>query len=427
MSLRVARAACVAVVVVAGFHSAARGEDWTRFRGPDGSATAIDGDAPTTWSASQNLLWRAELPGPGSSCPITFGDKIFLTAYSGYGLNAEEPGEIANLRLHVLCVDRRKGTLLWDRAMPATDPQPYEGQVTNHGYATPTPVTDGEAVYSFFGCSGVVAHDFDGNELWRTNVGSKTTGFGSAASPILWRDTVIVNASIESQSLVALHKRTGQEVWRVSDVKRAWNTPLVVDVEGGPSELILNCENTLRSFDPDTGDELWTCEAIKDYVCPSAVLHDGVVYVIGGRPREALAVRPGGRGDVTATHRLWFAKSGANVTSPVVHEGHIYFLDDRGVFHCVRAEDGEIVYRERMPAGNRVYASVALAGDKLYAVSRDQGTFVVRANPEKYEEVALNKLDGDDSLFNASPTIDDGQIFLRSDKYLYCIAAPAVP
>src|SRR5262249_15777882 len=150
------------------------------------------------WSNDQNLVWRSEMPGFGSSCPITFGNRIFVTAYSGYGLDAETPGGIEDLGLHVGCLDRKDGTIVWDRPIPASNAQAYEGQVINDGYATPTPVTDGKGVYSFFGSSGVVSHDFEGNELWRASAGTKTTGFGSAASPILHGDLLIVNASIES-------------------------------------------------------------------------------------------------------------------------------------------------------------------------------------------------------------------------------------
>ena len=201
-------------------------------------------------------------------------------------------------------------------------------------------------------------------------------------------------------------------------MRSSWNTPHLVDLDDGKQELVVSVQGTILGFDPASGEELWRCDGIQDYVCPSVVSHEGIVYCIGGRRSKAIAVRAGGRGDVTDSHRLWEAQAGANVCSPVVHDGHLYWVSDRQkVAYCVRLEDGEVVYSERFP--QQPYAS-ALQGDgKLYIVTRRGGTFVLAAKPE-FELISHNELD-DKSTFNASPIVSDGKLFLRSDTFLYCI------
>jgi hypothetical protein len=175
------------------------------------------------------------------------------------------------------------------------------------------------------------------------------------------------------------------------------------------------------AFDPQTGKQLWTCEGFRDYVCPSLVAHEGVIYVIGVRAHLALAVRAGGNGDVSKTHVLWRLERGSNVCSPVYHDGHLYWAHEKeGIFYCVNAKDGNLVYEKRLePASGKIYASTVLADGKLYVVSQTKGTYVIEAKPE-FKLLARNTLE-DPSIFNASPAIVDSQMFLRSDRALYCI------
>ena len=171
-------------------------------------------------------------------------------------------------------------------------------------------------------------------------------------------------------------------------------------------------------LNPNTGEELWRCAGIQDYVCPSMISYQGIVYAIGGRQSRAIAVRAGGEGDVTETHRLWEAKAGANVSSPVIHAGHMYWVSDRNqVAYCVRLRDGEVIYSERFPS--QPYASALAGENKIYIVTRYDGTYVLKAEPE-FIQIAHNVL-SDDSTFNASPAISNSQLFLRSDRFLYCI------
>jgi outer membrane protein assembly factor BamB len=398
--------------------------DWPQFRGPDGNGTAAEASPPIKWSDSENIVWKTPLPGRGASSPIVWDDRIFVTAYTGYGEdidNLETPGSKSDLRLHVISFDRSTGKLLWDSEIPASaETQDYSKRIADHGYATGTPATDGEAVYAYFGVSGLAAFDLNGKLLWRAETGTKTAGFGSASSPVLHGDLVLVNASIESDTLFAFDRKTGREVWQTGPINRAWTSPCLVTAPDGSTELVLNHLDEVVGYDPLTGDKLWWCAAIDDYIVPVPITHDGIVYCLGGRSNRSLAIRPGGRGDVTGTHKLWQKSIGANVTSPVYFDGHLYWASDKGVQCCLRASDGEEVYRERLPTGSRIYASIIRAGKHFYVTTRDAGIVVLDAVPE-YREVATNVIASDETLVNASPAVSGDQLLLRTDRFLYCI------
>ena len=406
------------------FLSASRlaADDWTRFRGPGGSGSSQQTGLPLTWSETENIVWRAALPGYGASSPVTSGGRIFLTGYSGYGTDQTDSAAKADLVQHVFSLDRADGRLLWDRTSPANDEeQDYKSYIALHGYASHTPVTDGRAVFAFFGSSGVVAYDVAGDHLWTAKVGAGTHGFGTASSPVLYDDLVIINASVESGSVVALSKTTGKEVWRAGGIQSAWNTPVLVSVKDGEKELVIHCQGQILGFDPVTGKQLWNYQTGKgSYICPSVVAVDGVVYAICGRDGKVVAVRAGGRGDVTETREVWSSQGSSNVPSPVFHGGYLYWISDTGIAHCLDAALGASVYQKRLGNTDRVYASVVSADGRLYAVTRQRGTFVLSAGPE-FEQLAHNAIAGDGSIFNASPTVSNGHLLLRSDKYLYCI------
>jgi outer membrane protein assembly factor BamB len=403
------------------FCSISHANDWPQFRGPSGNATATDSNPPTTWSDTENIAWKTELPGRGASSPVVFGNRIFLTAYTGFGVDSDEPGDKANLKLHVLCFERDSGKLLWNKSIKAsTATQKFGQRVADHGYATATPATDGDVVYASFGVSGVVAYDMDGNLMWQAKIGDGTAGFGSASSPVVFREMVYVNASIESNTLFAFDKQTGKEVWKAVSIMKSWSSPCIAEVPDGPPELIMNQKNEIFAFDPITGEKLWWCAGVEDYIVPVPVFHDGVVYCLGGRSNRAIAVKLGGRGDVTETHKLWESTIGANVTSPVYHNGHLYWASDKAIENCLRASDGEEVYQQRLPARSRIYSSIVRGGDKLYVTTRDQGIVVLAAKPG-YKELAVNVIESDETLFNASPAISGNQLLLRTDAFLYCI------
>lgn len=392
--------------------------DWARFRGPGGMGVSDARGLPLTWSKSEGITWKTPLPGAGASSPIVFGDRIYLTCYTGH-LVPGEGGSVDQLKRHLLAIKRSDGSILWSRAVPAKLPE--EERIRDHGYAASTPAADAERVYVFFGKSGVFAFDHAGKELWQADVGSRAHGWGSAASPILHKDLVIVNASVESGSLVALDRRTGREVWRAGGIKEAWNTPVVITAGSGRQELIVPIMGAILAFDPDSGRPLWSCKTdITWYMVPSVVADQGIVYSIGGRSGvTALAVRSGGSGDVTASHRLWTSQNGANVASPVYLNGHLYFGHQDGIAFCLRADNGEVVYRERLDRAGQIYASTLLAGDRLYCVSRPGKVFVLAARPE-FQQLAVNDL-SDGGVFNATPAVDGNRLLLRSDKFLYCV------
>jgi hypothetical protein len=333
-------------------------------------------------------------------------------------------GDPENLMRHVVCLDRKTGQLQWVKDLQPKLPESgyTGGNSSRHGYSSSTIATDGESLFVFFGKSGVYRLDMDGNVKWQADVGEGVHNWGSAASPRLYKNLVIVNASVESKTLRALDKETGQEVWRVENIRGVWNTPTPVASSNG-DELVLSLPEKITSFDPATGNQLWTCTGIPDrgYTCPSVIAHDGVVYVIGGRKNTAIAVKTGGRGDVTDSHQLWRADFGSNVTSPVYHDGHIYWANEsRGMAYCLDAKTGEAKYQVRFrERPGLIYASAVLVDGKIYYQSQEEGVYVVAAKPD-YELLAHNKTQ-DTNRSNACPVPDAGRLLIRSDGYLYCL------
>jgi len=252
---------------------------------------------------------------------------------------------------------------------------------------------------------------------------------------VLYKDLVIVNANIESGALVALDKNTGKEMWRAASLSDSWSTPLLVEIPKGGTELVVSEAKKVLGFDPDTGKELWHVNYNQHpwYGCASAVAHEGVVYAFA---HNSVAIRAGGRGDITTTHTLW-QKGHHCLTSPVYHEDYLYFPDGPVAF-CVKADDGKEMYRERLVAKPNpddksdidrpgdCYASPLVADGKIYCVSRGKGNFVLEAGP-KFKQLAHNTLDADAGVCNGNPAVSSGQLLLRSDRYLYCIGKKAKP
>lgn len=410
--MKFSRILLVSTLISIHFVQSSDAQDWKNFRGPGGQGISSETHLPSTWGDDENLEWKTQMPGAGSSSPIALGDKLYVTCYSGYGIESGQ-GSLDDLKLHLVCVNSHDGKIEWDAKIDSR--QPESESVRDHGYAAATPATDGEHIYVFFGKTGVVKFDLDGKKIWQTPVGDGVHGWGCGTSPVLFEDLVIVNASVESGSLVAIDKESGKEKWRVKSMNASWSTPHLVDVDG-KQELVVNSKDEILAYDPATGDELWTCAGIPDYVCPSIVSHDGVVYVLGGRSSMTVAVKAGGKGNV---QELWRTPVGANVTSPVVYEDHLYWVSDRNkTAYCLKLSDGEVVYQQRVDS--QPYASSVIADGKIYVVTRNSGTIVLAAKPE-FEELAHNQLT-DRAQFNASPIISGGKLYLRSDQNLYCIA-----
>ncbi len=459
------RRACLglAFLVLAG--GPAWASDWLRFHGPNGSGVSADPQPlPVKWSDTENLRWKYKLPGPGSSSPIVVGHRVLVTCWTGYGMERDDVGDQTGLRRHLICLDRDTGKLLWDQAVePVLPEDPFTGMFAEHGYASHTPVSDGQHVYVFFGKTGALAFDLDGKKLWQTSVGTGfgVHGWGSASSPILYKNLVIVPASAESESLVALDKETGKEVWRYKDAgfTATWGTPILVDCGKGRTDLVIAVPFKILGFNPDDGKLRWQCEGLSaDSICSSAIAHDGVVYALETGPRGGgtMAVRAGGEGDVTKTRVLWRGTERSRIGTPVLENGRIYWFGGR-VASSIDAATGKQVYRTRSdggaapeppalrgprPAGagrrpgggsggrggagvrGQDYSSPVLANGKVYFLSRAGEAYVYAAGPE-FELLGQNRFAADDGDFSATPAISDGQLFIRSSKYLYCVANSA--
>jgi outer membrane protein assembly factor BamB len=458
---------CIAATVTAA--------DWSRFRGPNGSGVSQDtAPVPTTWSATENMKWKVALPGPGSSSPIVVGDRIFVTCWSGYGVDRGNPGDQKDLRLHLICLDRNTGETNWDKAVEPVLPEDnYGGMFAEHGYASHTPVSDGERIYVYFGKTGALAFDMDGNQLWQTKIGTESDprGWGSASSPILHKDTVIITASAESQAVVALDKATGKEIWRqeAGGLGSTWGTPVMVKVDDQRTDLVIGVPNEVWGFNPETGKLVWYCESVPNQsFCSSVVTDKGIVYAVetqGGA--GAIAVRAGGKGDVTDTHVVWTGSSSSRIGTPVFYNDRLYFFS-RQIANCIDATSGDRIYAERLgggsspqagpgtqaqsqdqgrgPApggspggpggpgrggpggrggrgGGQDYASPVIADGKIYYTSRSGVMHVLKAS-DKFEQLATNRVTSESEDFSATPAVSDGQLFIRSNKHLYCIASP---
>ncbi len=427
-------------------------DDWLQFLGPKGAAKSLEAKLPpTTWSDTEHLKWSVDLPGRGVSSPIVIGDRVVVTCYSGYGTGAADEA-MENLVRHVVCVDRADGKVLWSKDFKSTQPEdPYRPPgVTAHGYASHTPTSDGERIYAFFGKGGVIALDFDGHELWQANVGagSGPQRWGSAASPVIHENLLIVPATEESEAVIALDKATGKEVWRseAESFQGTWSTPSVLSAANAAgvtqTDIVISVPGEVWGLNPETGKLRWYSRGTTDNsTSASLVPGDGVVYATGGRSGDAVAVKLGGKGDVNESNVVWDANIPGRFATPVLHEGHLYSFAN-GVVTCFEAATGERVKQQRLGEGreeggqgggdsggrrgggggmgNQDYASPVLAGDKLYVTTKSGAVYVLKATPE-LEIVATNRL-SDSTGFDGTPAISSGELFFRSGSKLYCVA-----
>lgn len=325
---------------------------------------------------------------------------------------------------------------MWDKPVAAKLPEDSaRGQINEHGYASHTPTTDGKRVYAMFGKTGVIAFDMSGTQVWQTSVGtgSGAMNWGSAASPILYKNLVIVNASAERQQLVALDAESGTEVWKANIGNNGtWSTPVLVDAGNDTQDLVMSASGELWGLNPDTGKLRWYVPAFNARnAAPSPVAKDGIVYAICSGPRGSnagmIAVKAGGTGatDVSKSHVLWTGNIGSYSTSPVLYNDHLFWANDQGMAFCVNAKNGETAYSNKRlePSAGKVYSSMLAADGKLYLVSCNNGVFVLEAKPG-FKQLAHNSLSSiDNSVFNAGPAVSNGQLLMRSNKYLYCIGS----
>lgn len=405
----------------------AEADNWPAWNGPHGSGVSREKDLPLRWSATENVRWKVPLPERGNSSPIVWGQRVFLTqAMENLG------------RRTVICFDRSSGRQLWQSGVTYRE---NEETHEDNPYCAASPVTDGERVIAWFGSAGVFCLDTAGQELWRRDLGKQNHQWGYAASPVLYQNLCIVSFGPGDRSfLIALDKATGKTVWQVDTLPSkpgsrtdgfagdksggvigSWSTPIIVPTNGR-DELIVSLPERVGAFDPRTGRELWYCDGLNPLLYTSPIHGDGVVVAMGGFLGTTIAVKPGGQGDVTSTHRLWQTTRTKNrLGSGVIHEGHIYVLNTEGIAECLELKTGKKVWEERLRgqgAKSESWSSMVLAWDRIYIPNQSAETFVLKASP-KFEVLAVNSLDGE--LTNATLAVSDGDIFIRTRKHLWCI------
>jgi outer membrane protein assembly factor BamB len=415
-----------------------RAEDqWPQWRGPLGTGVGPTAKPPVTWSPNKHIRWKTVLPGKGHSTPIVWGERIFLTTAIPYGVAVKprlpsRPGAHDNLTLTqrhkyaVLAVNRKNGKILWQQTVH--DDLPHEAGHVTASLASASPVTDGERVFAHFGSRGLYCLDTEGKLLWKKNLGEMHTkhGHGEGSSPALHGDTLIVNWDHEEQSFViALDKRTGRQLWRVARAEdTSWATPIVVE-HAGKAQVIVPGTNRLRGYDLATGAVVWECGGLSSNIVASPVTAKGVVYAGSSYDiRALLAVRlEGARGDITGTRQvLWSRRRGAPyVPSPLLYGGSLYTLQHyQGLVSRVDVKTGDDQGGPfRLDAIDHVYASPVGADGRIYVTSRDGVTQVMSHGERVPRMLAVNRLD---DRLNASAALAGRELFLRGERYLYCIA-----
>jgi len=436
----IALAICVvSLSLLVGPSSAA---NWPQWRGADGSGVSTEKNLPSDWNVSKNIKWKTPIEGRGHSSPIVWNNRIFLTtAVEGEvvpGAKAIKhmdgdkeflhPDSVGADRKHsfkVVCIDRVSGKVLWESV--AWEGTPYDNRHRKSSYAASTPATDGELVYAFFGTEGLYAYDFKGKLAWKAKLGNLgTVGMGTGTSPVLYENLVIVQCDEENGAasfIVGLDKKSGKEVWRTPrKVQVSWSTPLLVRT-AQRTELITSGTESIISYDPATGKELWTHKGVESNAIPSPVANKEMAFLVAGFPAKiAMALKLGGSGDLTGSaNEVWkYSKGTAYVPSPILYQDYLYIMTDRGILTCIDARTGEVKYEGgRIPIPATFTASPVAFDGKLLLTSEDGDTFIIKSGP-KHEVLGTNSVG---EPVYASPAIADGRIFIRGEHNLYCIGS----
>lgn len=393
-------------------------DNWPAWRGEDGTGIATDAKTPVSWSATENVRWKVPLPEPCNSTPIIWDSHVFLTQ----GLDGGK-------RRALVALSRKTGETLWQREVDCSVEE------TTHRQNPPcsaSAVTDGKVVYAQFGSSGVVAYDFAGNQLWHRDLGPVLHRWGNGSSPVIYKHLLIVfHGPGEPSILLGLDRKTGRTVWKSeevginSNIFGSWSTPLVVKASGR-DELVMPLPGAkiggpgwFKAYDPATGDVLWQCDGLGNevYAMPIIARGGSVVVGISGHNGPTMAVRAGGKGNVTASHRLWRTemKTPQRIGSGIIHDDLLYIADATGIMECVDLKSGNVIWKERL--GGNLWGSVLLVGEKLYVSNLEGDTYIVRAGRE-FKLLAKNSI-GEPTYAALAPSGDE--LFLRTHKHLYCI------
>ena len=413
------KSTALSLLLLCGATAALSAENWPQWRGPSLNGLSGEKNLPLRWSPAENITWKLALPAWSGSSPIVWGDLIFLNVADGR-------------EMHLWAVDRLRGVALWKRLLGGGDTR-----MMKQNMSSPSPVTDGRHVWVMTGTGILKAFDFSGKEIWMRDIQQEYGRFGLqwgyGSSPLLHEDALYVQVLHGMRTnapsyVLRIDKATGKTVWRVErptharfESPDAYTTPALVRV-GDTTEIVITGGDVVTGHDPATGRELWRAGGLNpsnegDYrIVASSVVFGDVIYA-SSRERPMLALKAGGRGDVTKSHLVWSYPNGPDVPSPVTDGAYVYVVNDRGIVWCLDAKTGKEVYgRTRIKSGT-YSGSPVLADGKLYVTNEDGITVVFRAGP-KFELLAENDL-GDYSL--SSPAISDGQIFIRTSKFLYAI------
>jgi outer membrane protein assembly factor BamB len=430
------------VLVLVSFHTVGAENRWPQFRGPKSLGVAEDPDLPDRWSATENVVWKTDIPGSGWSSPVVWGNKIFVTSVVS-SVEAEKPkkglyfgGErkppTDEHRWMVYCIDWASGKMLWERE--AHRGVPPSGRHLKNTYASETPVTDGDRLYAYFGNLGVFVYDMNGKPLWTKKWGPYKTryGWGTAASPALHKDRLfIVNDNDDESFIVALDKKTGEQVWRVDRQEGSnWATPYIWE-NGMRTEIVTAGTKRVRSYDLN-GKLLWELTGMSSIAIPTPFSSFGLVYISSGYVMDSLrpvyAVKPGATGDISLKegersnkHIAWFQPTaGPYNTTPIVYGDYYYTLYDRGFFTCHDAKTGQEVYsKQRIDAAAGAFTSSPWAyNGKIFCLSEDGDTFVIQAGSQ-YKLLGKNSLD---EMCMATPAIAGKSLIIRTASKLYRIA-----
>jgi len=417
--------------------------NWPQFRGPGGLGISDETGIPTTWSETENVLWKTAIEGIGHSSPVVWDDTIFLTTaiegevipgadapihYIG-GQPFKHPQSVGADRQHtleVMALDRHSGEILWSDLV-------YEGRVYDNihqaaSYASPSAVTDGELVYFYFGSQGLYAYDFDGEQVWSVSLGDiGSFGVGIGTSPVLFEGLLVIQVDEdegEHSFITALNKKTGEEVWRKPrPVEASWATPLLIEDPTGRPQLLTSGIQFLISYDPATGDELWRLDGLANNAIHAPLWDGERVYMTAGYPRSVIkAIHLGEDADGPTAEIAWeYRKGAAYVSSNLVYGDYLYITNDKGIITCLDASTGEVVYEGgRTPNPASMLISSLLGVDDKIVMSTPEGdTFFIRTGPE-FEVISSASID---EPISATPAFVDGKIYLRGHHHMYAIGS----
>jgi len=388
-------------------------DDWPGWRGLQRNAISQEVDVATTWGADEQIRWQVTLPGAGISSPVIWGERVFVT--SSDGPRQDE--------LHVICLSRTDGRELWHQRLWGTAPTRYHS--TKSSMASPTPVTDGKYLYAFFGTGDLFCFEVGGKLVWQRSLASEygpfENRFSATSSPLLYGNSVILQCDHYGDSYaLAVDCKTGKDRWRRkrNDEWLSWASPQLVTVpETKRVELLLCGSLKIDGLDPDTGTTLWTVQGMQQECIPTPVIGNGLIYAVSGPGGKTLAIRPGGRGDVSESHVVWENPRGVPfVPSAILVEDLYYLINDEGIATCLDAKTGQRIWQKRLPG--RYTASPIATREHVYFCNEDGETLVVEAGEKRYRQVARNRLD--QPIF-ASPAIAHGSVFIRTSETLLCI------